>query len=105
MTCLRLALSHHRLLRTAMGQGASAEDDIFDALLSFVAAAKSQLSPWSIQTVRAFWECPFKAACRVSEVEVLAVEGSVKSVPARDELKLPLTVQRGSHRFGWKRSH
>ncbi|EEC16512.1 hypothetical protein IscW_ISCW012281 [Ixodes scapularis] len=79
MTCLRLALSHHRLLRTAMGQGASAEDDIFDALLSFVAAAKSQLSPWSIQTVRAFWECPFKAACRVSEVEVLAVEGSVKS--------------------------
>ncbi|KAG0421013.1 hypothetical protein HPB47_003080 [Ixodes persulcatus] len=41
MTCLRLALSHHRLLRTAVGQGASAEDDTFDALLSFVAAARA----------------------------------------------------------------
>ncbi|CAN7987996.1 unnamed protein product, partial [Ixodes hexagonus] len=52
MSSLRLALSHHcLLLHAATGRGALTEDDTFASLLSFVTAAKSQLSPWTIQTV------------------------------------------------------
>ncbi|KAG0433051.1 hypothetical protein HPB47_020275, partial [Ixodes persulcatus] len=80
MTCLRLALSHHRLLRTAVGQGASAEDDTFDALLSFVAAAKSQLSPWSIQTALLVLRTLFEKPDLLDEEELFALVDALRQL-------------------------